>query len=193
MATQQEAYGQVANYNISPGTRADGQSSALEVDSKGNVKTVLGAGYQVNQFGTTTPFTITLASLASSTAGVGRQSTLITGVTAHSAIIAVQITVSGSANPTANTPIYVYLIRSDGTLADDGAGASDAGITIINAPLLGVLNCSATTQSAVYTGIFDTSVIGVLSPTFGIAIVQSTGQALNATAGNLIAEYTLVT
>lgn len=35
--TQQQAYGQVANYNISPGTRGDGQSSALEVDSKGNL------------------------------------------------------------------------------------------------------------------------------------------------------------
>lgn len=43
MATQQEAYGQIANYNISPGTRADGQSSALEVDSKGNLKVVLNA------------------------------------------------------------------------------------------------------------------------------------------------------
>jgi len=39
MATQQESYGQIANYNISPGTRADGQSSALEVDSKGNLLT----------------------------------------------------------------------------------------------------------------------------------------------------------
>lgn len=38
MSTQQEAYGQIANYNILPGTRADGQSSALEVDNKGNLK-----------------------------------------------------------------------------------------------------------------------------------------------------------
>ena len=36
--TQQESYGQIANYNISPGTRADGQSSALEVTAKGNLK-----------------------------------------------------------------------------------------------------------------------------------------------------------
>lgn len=43
MATQQEAYGQIANYNISPGTRADSQSSALEVDSQGNLKVVLNA------------------------------------------------------------------------------------------------------------------------------------------------------
>lgn len=41
MSTQQEQYGQIANYNISPGTRADGQSSALEVTSKGNAKVSL--------------------------------------------------------------------------------------------------------------------------------------------------------
>ena len=41
MSTQQEAYGQIANYNISPGTRADGQSSALEVTSKGNLKAAI--------------------------------------------------------------------------------------------------------------------------------------------------------
>jgi hypothetical protein len=35
---QQEQYGQIANYNISPGTRGDGQSSALEVTKEGNTK-----------------------------------------------------------------------------------------------------------------------------------------------------------
>ena len=51
MATQQEAYGQIANYNISPGTRADSQSSALEVDSKGNLKVNIAiSGMSLNQF-----------------------------------------------------------------------------------------------------------------------------------------------
>lgn len=35
---QQTSYAQPANYNISPATRNDGQSSALEVDNKGNLK-----------------------------------------------------------------------------------------------------------------------------------------------------------
>lgn len=35
---QQTSYAQPANYNISPATRSDGQSSAFEVDSKGNLK-----------------------------------------------------------------------------------------------------------------------------------------------------------
>ncbi len=51
MATQQESYGQVANYNISPGIRADGQSSALEVDSKGNLKVnSIVNGLSLNQY-----------------------------------------------------------------------------------------------------------------------------------------------
>ncbi len=51
MATQQESYGQIANYNISPGTRADGQSSALEVDSKGNTKINIAVnGLSLSQF-----------------------------------------------------------------------------------------------------------------------------------------------
>jgi hypothetical protein len=40
-ATQQEAYGQLANYNVSPGTRANGQSSALEVTKEGNTKVAI--------------------------------------------------------------------------------------------------------------------------------------------------------
>ncbi len=51
MASQQEQYGQIANYNISPGTRADGQSSALEVDSKGNLKVNSAVnGLSLNQY-----------------------------------------------------------------------------------------------------------------------------------------------
>ena len=34
---QQTSYAQPANYNISPATRSNGQSSAFEVDSKGNL------------------------------------------------------------------------------------------------------------------------------------------------------------
>lgn len=37
MAVQQEQYGQIANYNISPGTRGNGQSSALEVSQFGSL------------------------------------------------------------------------------------------------------------------------------------------------------------
>lgn len=146
-----------------------------------------------DNFGSTTAFTITLASLANSTAGVGRQSTLIdnTSTKYTSAHIAVKFTVGTS--PTANTLISVYLIRGDGTINDDNAGASDAGLTVKNAPLLGTILCTATTSDVAYYGFFDTKFLGSLGKTFGIAVVNSTGATSNATGGNFTAEYTGIT
>lgn len=131
-------------------------------------------------------FTLTLASLANSAVGVGRQSTLVDNTTNlyTSALISLNIKVGTS--PTANSLIYVYLIRSnnDGTqIADDNAGASDAGITIVNAPLLGTIVCSATTSDANYRKLFDTKFLGSLGPEWGIAVVNNTGVALNAAEG----------
>jgi hypothetical protein len=136
-------------------------------------------------------FTITLASLASSVVGVGRQSTLITGNVAESAHIAVKFTTGTT--PTAGSVITVYLIRGDGTLNADNAGGSDAGITIINTDILGTIICSAATSNAAYYGFFDTKFLGSLGQTFGIAIVNSTGATANATSGNFAAEYSLIT
>ena len=51
MAGSQQQYGQVGNYNISPETRGDGAPSALEVDSKGNLKINIAVnGLSLNQF-----------------------------------------------------------------------------------------------------------------------------------------------
>lgn len=131
-------------------------------------------------------FTLTLAALANSTAGVGRQSTLIDNSSTlyFNALISLNIKVGTT--PTVNSLIYVYLIRSnaDGTpIADDNAGASDAGLTIVNAPLLGVILVSATTTGANYRKLFDTAPLGDLGPKWGIAIVNSSGVALNAAEG----------
>jgi len=136
--------------------------------------------------------TITLASLANSTAGVGRQSTLIDNTTNLylSAQISFKITVGTT--PTANSLIYVYLIRQDnnGTpIADDNAGTTDAAITITNAPLLGTILVPATTSNTAYYRIFDTTFLGTLSPKWGIAVVNSSGVALNATGGNHVVTF----
>lgn len=147
------------------------------------------ATIKADTYGTATSFTITFASLANSTAGVGRQSTLITGNTAPSALI--QVTTTMGTSPTANSLLYVYLIRGDGSTNDDNAGSSDAGITIVNAPLLGTILVSAATSNAVYYGLFDTKFLGSLGPTFGIAIVNSSGATLNS--GTNTAKYTLIT
>lgn len=135
---------------------------------------------------TTAAFTITLASLAD---GSGRQSTLVSNTSDYpAALVNVKITSGGSA-PTAGAVYEVYLLRSDGTIADDGAGASDAAITIENAPLLGTIKVTATTAKAFY-GVFDTAPLGPLGPTWGIAVVNESGQALSSTEGDHDYNYT---
>lgn len=145
-------------------------------------------------FASVTNFVITLASLATSTAGVGRQSTLVDNTSNKylSALVYIKVTVGTT--PTINTPIYVYLLRYDNNaIGDDAVGASDAAITIKNAQLLGVLTCTATTSDVPYSGVFDTSPLGPLGPKWGIAIVHSTGVNLNSTEGNHLYAFIGVT
>lgn len=132
-------------------------------------------------------FTITLASLADASA---RQSTLVTNSSNYpGAIIYLKIK-SGASAPTAGTCYEVYLIRADETptLADDGAGATDAAITIENANFLGAIVVTATTAKNFY-GVFDTGSLGPLGPKWGIAVKNTTGNALDATEGNHAYEY----
>jgi len=130
-------------------------------------------------------FTITLASLANSTVGVGRQSTLIDNTTNRYLAAQINLKITMGTSPTANSLVYVYLIRYDNTaIADDAAGASDAGWTQINASLLGTIVCSAATSNASYYEILNTEFLGPLGPKWGIGIVNSTGVALNSTEGN---------
>lgn len=131
-------------------------------------------------------FTLTLASLANSTVGVGRQSTLIDNSTNLYDSAEITLNIKVGTTPTANSLIYVFLIRSnaDGTpIADDNAGASDAGITIVNATPLGSILVIDATTGANYRKSFDTRFAGLLGPKWGIAIVNSSGVALNASEG----------
>lgn len=132
-------------------------------------------------------FTITLASLANSTAGVGRQSTMIDNSTNlyQGALIALSIKVGTT--PTANSLIDVYLLRSNKDITairDDGAGASDAGLTVVNAQKLGSILVNTATTGTVYKALFDTRALGALGNEWGIAIVNGSGVALDATEAN---------
>ena len=128
----------------------------------------------------TAAFTITLASLA---AAAARQSTLLTNSNNRpGALVFVKLTSSGSA-PTAGRVYEVYLIRGDGTVRDDGAGASDAAITIENAALLGTIVVTNNASKAFY-GVFDTGALGPLGSEWGIAIKNAADQALDSTGGN---------
>lgn len=125
-------------------------------------------------------FTITLASLADASA---RQSTMVTNSSNYpAALIHLQIS-SGGVAPTVGAVYEIYLLRSDGTIADDAAGASDAAITIENAPLLGTIVVTATADKKFY-GVFDTAPLGPLGNSWGIAVKNESGQALDATEGD---------
>jgi hypothetical protein len=88
------------------------------------------------KFGTTTAFTLTLASLASSTAGVGQQAAIVDNTSDRFAQALISAKVKLGTSPTGGTGVYFFLIRSDeaGTPSrTDGAGDTDAARTIKNA------------------------------------------------------------
>ena len=128
----------------------------------------------------TATFTLTLASLANASA---RQSTMISNSNNYPAALIHLDIESGTNAPTAGSVYEVYLLRSDGTTANDAAGASDAAITIENAPLLGTIVVTATANKHFY-GVFDTAPLGALGASWGIAIKNASGQGLHATEGN---------
>ena len=128
--------------------------------------------------------TITLASLAN---GSGRASTAIDNSTGLylSADIRVKVTTSGTSS---TGFVSVYLIRSeDGTNYDDAFGGTDAAYTPVNAILLGTIN---TPTTATYVKTFDTAELGLTLPAkWAIGIVNNSGNALTATAGNHSVTY----
>jgi hypothetical protein len=180
---------------ISVGTISAGTINTGTINA-GTVAVTAGtltAGTLKDNFGAIGTFTITVAALASSTVGVGRQSDLIDNTTNlySGAIIGAQIT-TGSVTA-ANQLISLYLIRSDnggGPIADDAAGTGDAAWTQANAPLLGNILIPAVGTAVQYKALFDTSALGHLAPKWGIGVVQSTGNNLHATAGSHSITYT---
>jgi hypothetical protein len=132
-------------------------------------------------------------------AGGARQSTLIANKTSvnadgsgyPAAMVYIKIK-SGAAAPTAGKVYEVYLLRGDNgsssSYRTDGAGASDAAITIENAQLLGTIIVTAT-GAKVFYGEFDTAPLGPLGPEWGIAIKNATDQALDTTEGNHLKEF----
>lgn len=130
-------------------------------------------------------FTITLASLANATA---RQSTMITNSSNYPAAIINLTLVSGAAAPTVGSVYEIYLLRSDGTQADDSAGASDAAITIENSQCIDTIVVTATAAKAFHKTI-DTAPFGPLGTSWGIAVKNSSGQALSTTEGDHVKAY----
>jgi len=134
--------------------------------------------------------TINLGSLANA---AGRGSTAIdnSSTLALEADIMVKIRTSSSGVSTSGY-LDIYLIRSeDGSTYDDGFGGSDAAFTPVNATKIGSM--MATAVSTNYIGVFNTAVAGMLPRKFCIGIVNKTGAALDANAGQHAVTYTLKT
>lgn len=144
----------------------------------------------LDMFGSSTAFTITLASLANAAA---RQSNMVDNSASNypSAIIYVRIK-SGNVPPTNGSLYTIHLIRRDShsspNVSDDGAGGSDAAITIENAPAIGAIIATSTANKNFYA-VLDTNVLGPLGPSWGIAIRNSSGQAISATEADHSVRY----
>lgn len=136
-------------------------------------------------------FTKTLASLANA---AGRQTTMISNSNNYPGAFVYARIKSGASAPTVNRAYKVYLLRGDdassSTYRSDGAGASDAALTIENSILLGQILVTATANKNFY-GEFDTMVLGVgeLGPEWGLAIFNDSGQALSTTEGDHFLGY----
>lgn len=152
----------------------------------------MATGDILTTLGTAVPLTITLTSLASSTAGVGRQSTLFDNTTIKAPAALITGKVKVGTTPTINKSIYIYLCRYDNTAAfgDDNVGTTDAGITILNSQLIRVMAVNSASTGLTYYFSVDTAGFGMLGSKVAIAVVQDTGVALDATGASHVIEFT---
>lgn len=130
--------------------------------------------------------TISLATLGNS---VGRQSDMINNEDIGQ-MVRIFYSITTGTSPTAGGTIDFYLLSGNlaGTpIRTDNAGASDAGITIVNAPRVDSAQIDGTSDKT-YKGSF---LVRNPGPEFGIAIVNNTGVSLNATPSNHEVTYTI--
>lgn len=168
---------------------ADNDRTQLQVNSTGSLRVDPDATAELAKFGTSTAMTITLASLATSTAGVGRQTTMISNTTDRFKRIQVYFRVTTGTTPTANKSIRFFLLKGDdpssSNIRTDNAGASDAGLTVVTADQIYAVATSSTSDQA-YRGSFTIENPG---PEWGLCVVHDTGVNLNATGGNHSIRY----
>lgn len=132
--------------------------------------------------------TLTIASLTNNSA---RQSTEVdngTNVYMDALFMLKVKSASSSTSSTGYVNVWAYATVDQGTTRTEGAGASDAAITLAspsNLRLIGVLNVVA--NSTTYIGgpwSIAAAFGGVLPERWGIVIENKTGATLDSTAGN---------
>lgn len=151
-------------------------------------------------YGTATALTMTLASLASDTNLLaGRESTAVDNSTDDAIDALVGGKVTTGTTPTASRQIEVWLYGSwDGTLFSGGCTGSDGNLTFASEKSLlrlgVVISTDATSNHTYEWGPISVAAAfgGVMPRKWGVYIVQNTGAALNATAGNHEVKYSTV-
>lgn len=140
----------------------------------------------LDKFSTSAPLTITLASLASSTVGVGRQSTIIDNTTTRYRDLLLFFKFTLGTTPTGSRAAYVYLIRSDKDATtphrSDNAGPTDAAWTAQYARRIAVIP----TKVSPSTGdvLMQEVEVSRPGPEWGIGIVHDTAVNFNGTGTN---------
>lgn len=130
--------------------------------------------------------TITLASLASSTGGLSaRQSTFVDNTTTRYARIHVYPKVKLGSAPTATRLVYVWALMGDGTNRTDGAGGTDAALTVKNAEL----RITAVTTSTTGENIQPYFTIENPGREWAVAIGHDTGVNLDSTGSNHVVDW----
>jgi len=97
--------------------------------------------------------------------------------------VLVYVKITQGTSPTGNRTVQVFLLRDDADSSTphitDGAGENNAGLTVQNAQLIGVMmNKASPTTGDVLYGEF---VVNRPGPKWGIAIVHDTNADLKAT------------
>lgn len=148
-----------------------------------------------NRFDGALSFTITLTGLATSVTlglgAVGRQSTLIANASPSKMNCKIIAEIVQGINPTGSKQAVLYYLKGDGhgtPYFTDGAGVSDAGITLFKANILDSQGNKAAPSTGEIIG-FETTIIGV-DKLFGVAVAHNTG--VNLGAGSFI-HYDLYT
>lgn len=138
----------------------------------------------LEKFGSSLEISITLASLASSAVGVGRQGAIIDNTTTRYRDILIWAFVKQGTSPTGNRSAVLYLIRDDNNgHRDDGAGVADAAITILNSQIIsiGINKSSPSTGDVIY---LPTAIIHRPGPRWTVALTHDTGVNLDSTEAN---------
>jgi hypothetical protein len=148
-------------------------------------------------YGGVVALTITLASLANS-ATAGRQSTVVDNTSDVAIDSIVQVKVTTGTTPTNGNLIQVWAFgTADGTNYSGGAGTTDAGFTPTNVNNMRLLESFTVTSTSNITYVSGSHSIanafgGTMPRKWGIFVLNNSGVALNATAGNHSVQYSPV-